>query len=344
LAGRRTATGLHAPDFGRCIEDAKQRKFGVKSLNEQVIRKIKLRYLHFIDVICETHSLVSAAARLNVTPAALSKSCLEIERILGVQLFVRSHHGMEPTEICLRIVESSRSIGHELDKLVRTVNEYKGIEVGPLTIGLQAMGLETRVMEGISTVKRNDPQRVIRVIHRERSLLIDMLNRRELDMIFIDSFQVDKQSHISFFPMLHAGCIAVSQHGARTVREIVEEWPSYQNDLWILPFRGMAIRDRFDAVLYSRNLTPPPNLIEYNSASGVKELFLASGGWGIIPTYALSGATDHIGIMSVSDYETMEEMRLESGLAWLGAFPQKTYVEDAIAVFKQMGGTDTPVA
>ncbi|BAT20362.1 LysR family transcriptional regulator [Asaia bogorensis] len=316
----------------------------MKSLNEQIIRKIKLRYLHFIDVICEMQSLVGAAARLNVTPAALSKACLEIERILGVQLFIRSHHGMEPTEICLRIVESSRSIGHELDRLVRTVNEYKGIEVGPLTIGLQAMGLEARVMEGISALKRNDPQRVIRVIHRERSHLVDMLNRRELDMIFIDSFQVEKQSHISFFAMLQAGCIAVSQHGARSVREIVEEWPSYQNDLWILPFKGMAIRDRFDAVLYSRDLDPPPNLIEYNSASGVKELLLASGGWGIIPTYALSSAADHIGFISVSDYETMEEMRLESGLAWLGAFPQKTYVEEAISVFKQMGGTEMPVA
>ncbi|NVN01336.1 LysR family transcriptional regulator [Asaia spathodeae] len=304
----------------------------MKSLNEQVIRKIKLRYLHFIDVICETQSLVGAAAKLNVTPAALSKSCLEIERILGVQLFVRSHQGMQPTEICSLIVESSRSIGHELDKLVKTVNEYKEIELGPLTIGMQAMGLETRIMHGIAKIKKGDPDRTIRIIHRERDHLIDMLNRRELDLIFIDSFQMDRQSHVSFHPMLHAGCVAVSPHGVRTMREVVEGWAGYCDDTWILPQKGIAIRDRFDAVLYARDLEPPARLIEYNASIGLSALFLQCEGWGIIPTYALSTATAYIEV--APSYETMDEMQLESGLAWLGAFPQKKYVEDAIEVFK----------
>lgn len=310
----------------------------MKSLNEQIIRKIKLRYLHFIDVICETQSLVAAAAKLNVTPAALSKSCLEIERILGVQLFIRSHHGMQPTDICTLVVESSRSIGHELDKLVKMVNEYKKVELGTLTIGVQAMGLEARIMSGVSAIKKASPDRTIRITHRERNTLIEMLNRRELDMIFIDSFQMDRHSHVSFLPMLHAGCVAISQHGARSVREIVENWGVYREDLWILPQKGIAMRDRFDALLYSRDLEPPPRLIEYNSYGGLQDLFVLSGGWGIIPSYALNLAKGYIDLQST--YDTMDEMQLESGLAWLGAFPQKKYVEEAIAVFAD-GGEET---
>ncbi|WP_336944787.1 LysR family transcriptional regulator [Asaia sp. HN010] len=307
----------------------------MKSLNEQIIRKITLRYLHFIDVICETQSLVAAAAKLNITPAALSKSCLEIERILGVQLFIRSHHGMQPTDICTLVVESSRSIGHELDKMVKMVNEYNEIEMGALSIGVQAMGLETRIMKGVSAIKKASPGRTIRITHRERNTLIEMLNRRELDMIFIDSFQMDRHSHVSFQPMLHAGCVAVSRQGARSVREIVENWAIYRDDLWILPQKGIAIRDRFDALLYARDLEPPAQLIEYNSYAGLRELFYHSGGWGIIPSYALHMAEGDIDLSP--PYETMDEMQLESGLAWLGAFPQKKYVEEAVALFTDGG-------
>ncbi|WP_438383187.1 LysR family transcriptional regulator [Asaia sp. BMEF1] len=303
----------------------------MKSLNEQVIRKIKLRYLHFIDVICDTQSLVAAASRLNVTPAALSKSCIEIEKILGVQLFVRSHQGMQPTEICLIIVESSRAIKYELDKLVTAVNEHKETEFGTLLIGVQAMGLEKRIMQGVSVIKRNDPSRTIRLVQRERSALIDMLNRRELDMIFVDSFQMDRQRNVSFFPMLQAGSVVISAQGVRPVRDIVEDWMVYRDNLWILPQKGFAIRDRFESVLYSRDLDSPRQIIEYNSSSGLRDLFTISGGFGIIPTYALSMAKGYVDVNI--EYETMEEMRLESGLAWLGASPHKKYVQDAIAVF-----------
>lgn len=313
----------------------------MKSVNEQVIRKIKLRYLHFIDVICETQSLVAAAAKLNLTPAALSKSCLEIERILDVQLFVRSHQGMKPTEICSLIVESSRAIGHELDKLIKTVNEYKQAELGTLNIGMQAMGLERRVMQGIAEIRRKEKGRNIRITHRERNVLIDMLNRRELDIIFIDSFQIDRHSLIEFVPMLRAGCVAISHDGVRSMRDIVDQWELYRKDLWILPQKGIAMRDRFDAVLYARDLEQPLETIEYNSYSGLLELFLNCNGWGIIPSYALPLATGYIDV--AASYETMEEMQLESGLAWLGGLPQKKYVEDAIKVFSSETSGSPPV-
>jgi len=61
-------------------------------------QRLRMNLLRAADAI-ETHrSLLKASAALGVSQPALSKSLLELEDVLQLQLFERHSRGMRPTE------------------------------------------------------------------------------------------------------------------------------------------------------------------------------------------------------------------------------------------------------
>jgi DNA-binding transcriptional LysR family regulator len=63
------------------------------------VAELELRHLRAICAIAEEGSVSKAAGRLGVTQPALTAQLRSIERILGGELFRRSPHGSEPTEL-----------------------------------------------------------------------------------------------------------------------------------------------------------------------------------------------------------------------------------------------------
>lgn len=53
---------------------------------ENIRKNLKLRHFRLIEVLAETKNIRRTADRLNITPGAVSKSCLEIENILKTKL------------------------------------------------------------------------------------------------------------------------------------------------------------------------------------------------------------------------------------------------------------------
>ena len=50
------------------------------------------KHLDYIRIIAETGSLSDAAKRLGVTQPVLSRYIARVERVLGVQLFIKNEH------------------------------------------------------------------------------------------------------------------------------------------------------------------------------------------------------------------------------------------------------------
>lgn len=82
------------------------------------------KILKCFQVVYEEKSLGRAARRLYITPQGLSKNIRQLEEELGTSLFMRTAHGMEPTEggrflyqKSERIVRQLEEIEHELHQL-----------------------------------------------------------------------------------------------------------------------------------------------------------------------------------------------------------------------------------
>ncbi|RUT25464.1 hypothetical protein C0V97_11050 [Asaia sp. W19] len=301
--------------------------------SHRAMKNMKLRYFRVIEEIFNAQSLVGASSKLNLTPTAVSKACLEVENLLGVKLFTRSNSGMMPTEICHSIVETSRVIRSELEKLTHRVNQFKEIRTGAINIGFQAPALEKRIMQGVSKLKQRDGSLKIRIVYRERPYLLEMLENGELDFAFVDFFQLNQNENLNLEIMHRDNCFAASRNASLSVPELLSGWEVNRQNLWIMPVKGVALRERFDAILSARDLQPPQNIVEYNSSIGLEELFLCTDGWGILPFYAVPIARKHQHIRA--SYELLDEMRLESGLAWMKNRPRSPHIEEAIRMFTE---------
>src|SRR6185369_5541725 len=61
-------------------------------------RRLKLRHMEILLAVVETGSMAKAGSRLAISQPAISRAIAEMEHTLGVPVFDRSPHGVEPTQ------------------------------------------------------------------------------------------------------------------------------------------------------------------------------------------------------------------------------------------------------
>lgn len=106
---------------------------------------MELRTLKYFLAVCQEGNMSRAAERLHVTQPTLSRQISDLERELGVALFIRRSRSVEPTDAGLLLRQRASDIVELAD---RTVDDFKGrfdSSVGDVSIvvsdpqGIQAM-------------------------------------------------------------------------------------------------------------------------------------------------------------------------------------------------------------
>src|SRR4051794_3421395 len=90
-------------------------------LSDRIGRRMKLHDLHVLMAVVQTASMGKAAALLNTTQPAISKSIAELERAVGVRLLDRSHSGVEPTPCGRALLKRGAIVFDELKQGVRDI-------------------------------------------------------------------------------------------------------------------------------------------------------------------------------------------------------------------------------
>jgi DNA-binding transcriptional LysR family regulator len=87
-------------------------------------------HLHWLIVLAEQGSYTKAAARLNVSKAAMSQKIAELERIAGIALVQRTTRSVRFTDAGERLVESTRAQFEEIAANFLNVREMAGVARG----------------------------------------------------------------------------------------------------------------------------------------------------------------------------------------------------------------------
>jgi DNA-binding transcriptional LysR family regulator len=106
-------------------------------LSDRIGRRMKLHDLHVLMSVMQSGSMGKAAALLNTTQSAVSRSIAELEHVLGVRLLDRNRHGVEPTEFGRALLDGGAAVFDDLRQTVKRIEFMADPTVGSLMVGGQ---------------------------------------------------------------------------------------------------------------------------------------------------------------------------------------------------------------
>jgi DNA-binding transcriptional LysR family regulator len=104
-------------------------------LSDRIGRRIKLHDLHVLTAVVQIGSMSKAAALLNTTQSAVSRSIAELEQTFGVRLLDRSNRGVEPTTFGQALLDGGAAIFDDLRQTVKNIEYLTDPTAGEVRVG-----------------------------------------------------------------------------------------------------------------------------------------------------------------------------------------------------------------
>ena len=144
---------------------------------------MNIRFLETVIWLSELRNFRATAARLNMTPAAISNRIGAMEQELGFRLFDRDARDVNLTAEGEAFVEGARDVVRRYHDLVESLSPQNGLE-GTLKIGI-VPSLAMTILPGIlDIVRQRYPQIRISITTSSSKGIVQKLEQRELDIVF----------------------------------------------------------------------------------------------------------------------------------------------------------------
>ena len=151
-------------------------------------RRLKLRDLHVLMTVARCGSMGKAAAQLLVSQPAISKAIADMEAALGVRLFDRNPHGVEPTIYALALLDRAVVAFDELKQGVEHVHFLANPATGELRIGSTIAIATGCIPAVVDRLSRKYPRMVFYLSAGEAAMTYRTLEERTVDLVIAPIF------------------------------------------------------------------------------------------------------------------------------------------------------------
>src|SRR3954447_18226703 len=126
--------------------------------NERAAFRLKLNDLHVLMAVVQVGSMSKAAALLNTTQPAISRSIAELERTVGARLLDRTHRGIEVTKSGRALVVGGAAAFDDLRQAVMNIGLLAAPTAGEVRIGCSALLAPTFVSAVLDRLSSRYPR------------------------------------------------------------------------------------------------------------------------------------------------------------------------------------------
>jgi DNA-binding transcriptional LysR family regulator len=180
---------------------------------------IDLRQLRHLLALADQGSFGRAAAALEMTQPALSRSMQGLERQVGAALFERSKRGVVPTDEGRVLIVRARALVHAADELDREVLRRKVPGAGQISIGAGPYPGETILPAALAQFGAAYPLLRVRVLLRgDWDELLRRLRARELDFLACETSTLEGERDLEIEPLPPHPLYFVARHGHALTR------------------------------------------------------------------------------------------------------------------------------
>lgn len=142
-----------------------------------------MRHLRLIDVLATTGNMHRAAAEINVSQPAATKSLQDLEEILGAVLFTRGVGGVAINEIGRYVLEYARRLLYETERFNEGLVSMKAGGAGVLSVGAVLSSAPFILPRAIARFKASQPLVRLKVTEDSSDRLLRALEQNQYELL-----------------------------------------------------------------------------------------------------------------------------------------------------------------
>jgi len=247
-------------------------------------RRVRLRDLHILLAVAEAGSMSKAAARLAVSHPVVSKTISDLEHTLGVRLFDRAAHGVEPTAYGQALLKCGIAVFDEMRQGMKQIEFLDDPTSGELRIGcpdIITAGLLPAIVERFSS---NYPKVRFHVVHANTAVMqVQELRNRNVELLFGRTPLPVADEELAVETLFDEPFVAVGGAHSKWARRRRMELRDLLQEPWVLPpydsVPGILILEIFRTA----KLQPPIPSMATLSAQLTTNLIATGSYIGILP-------------------------------------------------------------
>jgi DNA-binding transcriptional LysR family regulator len=244
--------------------------------HQRARRRLKLRQLEILLAVADTGSMAKAATQLAITQPAISRAVADAEQTLGVPLFDRGQHGVEPTEYGRALLKRGIAAFDELDQGIRQIEFLADPTAGELRIGAPAGISEGIVLAAINRLSRQYPRAVFHVVIATGTALIDQLRERKIELGFDPLSGLTGEEDVDVEVLHEQPLVVVAGINNPWLRRRKIKLAELVNEPWTWPPLGSAY-DSMVVEAFRANGLKPPRAAIYTHAPNLRISLAATG-------------------------------------------------------------------
>jgi DNA-binding transcriptional LysR family regulator len=152
-------------------------------MSDRIGLRVKLHDLHVLMAVVQAGNMSKAAALLNTTQPAISRSIAELERTIGVRLLDRNSQGVELTEYGRVLLDGGTAVFDDLRQAVKDIKFLADPTAGEVRIGCSHILGANFVSAVIHRLSRQYPHIVFHLVTAYVEPLRRELSERNVDLL-----------------------------------------------------------------------------------------------------------------------------------------------------------------
>jgi DNA-binding transcriptional LysR family regulator len=210
-------------------------------LSDRIGHRVKLQDLHILMTVVRTGSMGKAAARLNSTQPAISRSIGELEHTLGVRLLDRHRQGVEPTEYGRALLDCGVAVFDDLRQGFKNIEFLSDPSTGKIRIGSTAFLAASFVSAIVGRLSLRYPRMSFDIVAGDTEALHRELDNRNVDLLIVREFGSIVDERLDFESLFDDSFVVATGAENRWVRRRRIKLADLVNEPWVLPPPESAI-------------------------------------------------------------------------------------------------------
>jgi DNA-binding transcriptional LysR family regulator len=243
---------------------------------DRIGHRVKLRDLRVLVAVANAGSISRAAEYLAVSHPVVSRTISDLEHTLGVRLFDRTPHGVEPTMYGRAFLDCGVAIFDELRRGVQRIEFLSDPTSGEVRIGSYDVMMAGFIPTIIDRLARRNPKMTFHTIQGENQFLRAALRERKVDVVISRRIQAAGDDDIVTEALFHDPLFVVAGPRNRWAARRKIDLSELLNEPWIMPVPDTTISGLIADGLRSSGLELPRSAVMSNSIP-LRNSLLATG-------------------------------------------------------------------